>query len=107
MHAIKKHISLFLLLVISVFIIPKELVHSIIDHHDTEDVRTVPDAPQSIEHQHIHCEFLKLNVPLYFSDFKFLSFSQPAIYFVFNVANIQNISGSSLELFTLRGHPLS
>lgn len=105
MQAIKKYISLFLLLVISVFIVPKELVHILVNHNDTEDVRTVPDAPQSIEHQHIHCEFLKLNAPLYFSDFKFFSFEQAFRYFTYNT-NIENRNSIFVFLLpSLRGPP--
>ncbi len=62
---LKKLLAFFLLFVISMVIVPKELIHHWVDHTDTEDVHNFPDAPFSIEHEHEHCEFLKINVPLY------------------------------------------
>ena len=105
MHQFKKHIALFLLLVVSVFIVPKELVHSLIEHNDTEDAIPFPDAPTSIEHQHTHCEFLKLNVPLYLSEFTFFDFILPTSYFVFETFGVQPFHASSFLLPALRGPP--
>ena len=105
MNCTKKFISFFLLLLISVFVVPKELIHTLVDHNDTEDIRTVPNAPLSIEHQHTHCEFLKLNVPLYFSDFKFFQAELPYSYFIFETFNEQSSIAPSFQLPALRGPP--
>lgn len=67
-----KHIALFLLAVLSAFIVPKELVHEFYEHTDT--VHTLEhnetDLPL-LESQHQHCEILNFNVPLYFLSLNF------------------------------------
>ena len=101
----KKYIALILLLVISVVLIPKELIHSLTDHADTEDGRCVPNAPISFEKQHQHCEFLKLNVPHYFFEHKFFLFALSSIYYHFSEQIAEKPFLISLNQSCLRGPP--
>ena len=55
----KKYIALFCLLTISVFIVPKELIHSFYGHKDTVDSYQ-NDNTKHIGTPHRHCEILKL-----------------------------------------------
>jgi hypothetical protein len=105
MKRFKKHISFCLLLVLSFLIVPKELVHSLVDHNDTEDCRSVPDAPVSAEQQHVHCDFLKIITPLYLSEFNFTQFHLTEGYFVYHTPKVPEVSFSLFQLIFLRGPP--
>lgn len=105
MKQFKKYIALFLLLVIALVLVPKELIHCLSAHSDTEDVRSVPAAASSFETQHQHCEFLKLNVPLYCFDYKYLRISLPIKFFQFAGFISQATVPLSIQQLNLRGPP--
>jgi hypothetical protein len=67
-----KHIAIFLLAVISAFIVPKELVHAFYDHSDTVHAVSHSDTGLPVvENAHQHCDILNFNVPLYFLSLSF------------------------------------
>ena len=100
----QKHISVFLLAVISFFIVPKELIHEF-HHHDTVDAICMDDCKDYISNIHEHCDALQLNTPpLYHhvADFSFHFVSLPFSFLVKNTsADIANRAFS----FYLRGPP--
>lgn len=67
MSGSKKFIALFCLLTLSVFIVPKEFIHSLYGHKDTIDI-IFKDHSKHFEKTHIHCSILKLETPLYHND---------------------------------------
>lgn len=106
MKMFKKVIAYFLLLVISLVVVPKELIHSFTEHNDTEDRLHFPDAPISIDVEHTHCDFLKINVPLYCFEFDFTQEILPNSYFSFTAYKTQSIVSSCVLNLCLRGPPL-
>jgi hypothetical protein len=76
----KKIIAWFLLLTISVFIIPKEIIHDFFGHKDTV---CYWHKGAFVEKQHHHCEILKYNTPVNWTPEKFvfqnIQFSQAGI----------------------------
>ncbi len=68
MNLLRKHISLFLVLVLSFYIVPKEFVHACFDHEDTSDyVASSPGskAPLTIAQQHVHCDLLNFETDVF------------------------------------------
>lgn len=72
LRSFNKYISVFLLAVISAFIVPKELVHALYDHEDTvHSISHNETGLPEIENIHQHCDILNFNVPLYFLTLNF------------------------------------
>ncbi len=70
----KNYIALFCLLTISIFIVPKELIHSFAGHKDSVD-SFYNDGSSHIEIKHRHCEMLKYETPIYHNDVNILLLS--------------------------------
>lgn len=105
MKMFKKFIAYFLLLVISLVVVPKELIHSFTEHSDTEDSIHFPNAPISVDVEHTHCDFLNINVPLYCFEFDFTQEILPTSYFNFNAYKTQSLVSSCVLNLSLRGPP--
>jgi len=58
----RKHISVVLLLAVSVFILPRPLIHEFF-HHDTEDAIISHSGETAVGNAHEHCDLLELNSP--------------------------------------------
>lgn len=59
---IRKYIAVLFLLLISLFIVPKEFIHSFAGHEDTI---CFSHSGKAFEKQHHHCAILNFNAPLY------------------------------------------
>jgi hypothetical protein len=85
LKAYNKYIALFLLAIISAFIVPKELVHELYEHTDTVHSWNHNETGlPALEQEHQHCDLLNFNVPLYFLSLNFfktaeISFSNERI----------------------------
>lgn len=58
----RQYIVVFLLMTISLFIVPKEYIHDTYGHEDTKDIQS-KDA--SLTNTHHHCQILNYNTPNY------------------------------------------
>ena len=106
LRAYNKHIAIFLLIVISVFIIPKELVHAFYGHNDTvHAVSHSENGLPAIEKEHQHCDILNFNAPLYFLSLSFFkSYEKPVA--LYNSENCKSLFLSpAFRLFSFRGPP--
>jgi hypothetical protein len=63
MKPIRSYISLLLLAAFSVLAGPKEIVHELLSHHDTEDVHCTDSCRDHFSEQHRHCDVLQLSSP--------------------------------------------
>ncbi|MGD0709827.1 MAG: hypothetical protein ABR968_01455 [Bacteroidales bacterium] len=59
---IRQYIAVFLLLAISLFIVPKEYIHNFYGHDDTHDITSKDVTIANIHH---HCQILNYNTPNY------------------------------------------
>jgi hypothetical protein len=59
---IRQYIAVFLLLTISLFIVPKEYIHDFYGHDDTRDIQSKETTLTNIHH---HCQILNYNTPNY------------------------------------------
>lgn len=102
----RKYTALFLLIVLSVFIVPKELLHAFSGHTDTEHHEVLDDPGSvSLEVQHQHCALLKLEAPVYIPQLDLLSFASHAITFHYPATDYLHHSSASQGLALLRGPP--
>ena len=63
----RKYLSLFLLLTICLFVVPKEYFHDLYGHIDTHDIT---QQQQTVGKIHQHCEILGFNTPHYIYQYK-------------------------------------
>ena len=63
-YQIRKYVAIFFLLVISLFIVPKEYIHALSGHEDTI---CYFHNNTTIEKHHHHCAILNFTAPLYIS----------------------------------------
>lgn len=65
MQSFRKIISLFLLVTLSVFIIPKEGIHCLSGHEDDNENECSGKGTIHFHAKQHHCDILNLEVPLY------------------------------------------
>ena len=105
MNHFKRHISFFLIIVLSVLIIPKESLHELTDHHDTIDACFNHGENNQIGNNHQHCDVLQLNTPPLFSFFNTFLIHVSSVKFSFNVSNDNFYLANHFNLHYLRGPP--
>jgi len=106
LKAYNKHIAIFLLAIISAFIVPKELVHAFYEHNDTiHSIHHSENGLPVIENEHQHCEILSFNVPLYFLSLNFFKASEKPAIVYFSDKKESLFVDSHLRLSSVRGPP--
>jgi len=63
----RKYVAWFLLALISVFIVPKELIHAFHTHTETHE-KQHPQGETQFDSPHSHCYLLQLEAPLYLKE---------------------------------------
>jgi|WetSurMetagenome_2_1015567.scaffolds.fasta_scaffold353596_1 hypothetical protein len=81
----KNFLSFLFLLLISVFIVPKEFIHSLYGHEDTT---CFSHQGRTIEAKHQHCEILKYHAPVFVENVK-----------IENLCQLCNLSGISIPKY--------
>lgn len=110
MRKLPKYISLFLLAVISFFIVPKEAFHELYGHEDTEHETHRHCASASginIEEEHQHCEILNFNVPLYCFSCSFFALHPDAAEAFYPIAGCSFNFTALFNLSLLRAPPVA
>jgi hypothetical protein len=100
----QKYISVFLFAVISIFIIPKELIHEF-HHRDTVDVLCMDDCKDHVSSLHDHCDVLQLNTPPLYHHVTGFSFLVVSLPFSFLIKNTATYIADRAFSFYLRGPP--
>jgi len=59
----QKNIARLLLVVLSVYFSPKELLHEFTHHEDSTDVTCHHSCKHHLEREHQHCDILQLSTP--------------------------------------------
>jgi hypothetical protein len=101
---LKKNISFFLLLIVSLFIVPVELIHDLYGHEDTI---CFPHSNTTIEKKHHHCDILKYVAPYFIANAN-LKYSDKL--FEFTIRNTTEYTYLYSQIFIshyLRGPPLN
>lgn len=105
LYTFKRHIAVFLFLVLSFFIVPKEFIHSLFAHEDTV-CNVLQQSGPVLDSKHLHCEILNLNIPLYlFIDQTFLPGVSYKILAPFSF-DLINIIFSKILASSLRAPPV-
>lgn len=98
----KKNISLFLLLIVSLFIVPVELIHDLYGHEDTV---CLPHTGKTIESKHHHCDILKYHAPSFIEN-SIIKYSDKLFGFTIKSATEYSYIFSRIfSSFLLRGPP--
>jgi hypothetical protein len=106
LNRVRKHITLFLLLVSALFVVPKELIHEFTLHEDTSDHGvSLCDGPV-IESMHHHCDVLQLFVPPYFTSDGTIDFSDCTKVVLQNIFTICSAFYVKADPFVIRGPPM-
>jgi hypothetical protein len=100
----QKYISVFLLAVISFFIVPKELIHEF-HHRDTEDILCMDACKDHVSNVHDHCDVLQLNTPPLHHHVTGFSFHVVSLPFSFLIKNTTTYIADRAFSFYLRGPP--
>jgi hypothetical protein len=101
-----KHISVFLLLVSSLFTVPKELLHELSFHKDTIDhCYANPTGAFAVSAIHHHCDILEVFVQPYHASDEALLFSQTAKIISQYSFNAPSVSFETVDSFEIRGPP--
>ncbi|HKR07412.1 MAG TPA: hypothetical protein VJY62_22450 [Bacteroidia bacterium] len=101
-----KHISVLLLLISSLFIVPKELLHELSFHDDTNDhccTNSIGDF--AIGTVHHHCDILEVFVPPYHASGETILFSQATEIISHYSFNAPSFSFEIVDSFEIRGPP--
>jgi len=101
---LKKYISIFLFLIVSLFIIPVELIHNLYGHEDT---MCFPHTGKTIENNHHHCDILKYHAPVYVAIAKIECVKQHQKIFIKNVFEYTFTFSQVFNSILLRGPPLN
>ena len=75
MIKIKRYVAILMLLVMTAYSVPKELLHELHHHVDTVDRPFKSGAGKEVGTKHIHCDVFNFNGPVLFSSVHFFSFS--------------------------------
>jgi hypothetical protein len=58
-----RYIAVFFLIISSIFVVPKELLHELTFHEDTHDVCYDAGNGPAVDIEHHHCDVLQLYMP--------------------------------------------
>jgi hypothetical protein len=100
-----RHIAFFLLVISSLFVLPKELVHEFCNHHDTEDVANANNNDIAVSPQHQHCEVLQLFYQPYSPVVANVDFQAIVQDVVLNIFYHPHFSIESFKSLDIRGPP--
>ena len=105
MQVFKKYIAVLLLLISTLFVVPKELLHELAFHHDTADTHCAPADGEAIDVVHHHCDILQLFVQPYDAVVASVLFSNSAkIISHYNFISL-SFSAEVVRQFIIRGPP--
>jgi len=101
-----KHIAVLLLLISSLFVVPKELLHELSFHDDTVDhcVNNLTDG-LTLSNEHHHCDILQVFVPPYHTSDGAILFSQVVENISRYTFNAPSFSFEIADAFVIRGPP--
>ena len=106
MARFKKHIALFLLLISSLFIVPKELLHELTFHTDTVDHGVITSANDfSLSTIHHHCDILEVFVQPYHAPDEAAPFAEITKIIAHYSFSFPSISFQVIDAFESRGPP--
>ena len=104
-YQFNRHIAVFLLLISTLFLVPKELVHEFTCHTDsTDEPHPVSDSPV-VGNMHHHCDILQLFVPPYHAveeHFQFKNYAGPETRYA---SFVQAFKPDAVHVFSSRGPP--
>ena len=72
---IKRYVAILMLLVMTAYSVPKELLHELHHHVDTVDAPFKAGNSREVGTKHIHCDVFNFNGPVLLSSIHFFSFS--------------------------------
>lgn len=103
-HMIKmnRYISIFLLVCFLPVLTPKEFIHNLFGHEDTNDIY---HSSITIEKQHRHCGILQITFSSFISYLKNVIHEKEFCYSVYNFHSKLFIPGISVNLCHLRAPP--
>jgi hypothetical protein len=109
MNHLRKPISLFLILVLCFYIVPKEFIHAFYGHTDTADCTTESSScaksPLSLSSQHTHCELLNFETTVFYTQDNQPVITAQAIAFYFQPQTHDNPVRYCHAFVSLRGPP--
>lgn len=105
MQNLRKFISVVLLAVISFYSTPKELLHGLTNHHDTQDVICTDYCEHHFTSEHKHCEVLQLTTPPFHHPINNLSFISDKLLCIISVESTSSYHSSYSSFLFFRGPP--
>ncbi len=104
MQKLNKIIASFLLLVLSVFIVPKELLHEL-HHHDTIHQTHTNDSGTQVDKIHHHCIVLQLSAPPFLAALNYFNILPSETNLTFYCVKGSRYFSHFFNLSQLRGPP--
>ena len=105
MQQLRRFLSVILLAVISFYSAPKELLHQLTNHHDTEDVICTNYCKQHFTNEHKHCEVLQLTTPPFNHPINTLYFISDKLPCTISFESTGNYHSSYSPFLFFRGPP--
>ena len=105
-NLILKRVTAYILLVaVSFFFAPKELIHDFLHHEDTADLITHNPSDQNVEKLHEHCDLDQYSVPPLFHETNHFSFSSSILLCIQSVEPTSSYHFSTSAFLFFRGPP--
>src|SRR5689334_15470413 len=105
MQPLRRFFSIVLLAVISFYSVPKEFLHELTSHHDTQDVICTDYCEHHFTVEHKHCDVLQLTTPPFHQPINNLSFVSDKLLCVVSIESTSNYHSSHSPFLFFRGPP--
>ncbi len=105
MQLLKKYIAFLLLLISTLFVVPKELLHELTCHEDTVDTHCTQTDGLAISTAHHHCDVLQVFVPPFNTSDATVHFSTAVKISTHYCFNTLTFSAEVVQRFVIRGPP--
>lgn len=103
---LRSYIAIFLLMVISMVVVPKEFIHALYDHEDTpHDICADHHKGIHVEPAHHNCELLKFQVFPFYASFVHIDLSTEVTRIDFQLPVTSILHSDTYNLSQLRGPP--
>lgn len=102
----RREISFFLLIAFTFISVPKELIHELHHHEDNLHLPcSFNSGGTNLTEEHIHCEYLNLQVQPFSFSYNFISEITSYSYSVFLIAETNSFPFPHKEIISPRGPP--
>lgn len=102
---IRKYISYFLLLIIAVHSVPKELVHELQHHDDTQDSSYSKFTNNEVGKKHTHCDAFHFEGPVLLNNYQIFGFYEDFSPYIYSDTYVSSYFLQGVDENSERGPP--